>query len=78
MSVKIYKGNQSQVIRDDRLQRFLALGWKTDEPVILKPVSKSKPKPKLEAEAEVVSEEEDELYPEAPIISMPHDRTRGE
>lgn len=79
MSVRIYKGPATAVIRADRLERFLARGWKVEEnTAVLKPVSKSKPKPQLEAEAEVVSEEEDELYPEAPIISMPHDRTRGE
>lgn len=66
--VTIFKNGQSQLIKQDRIERFLEQGWQ----LVAEPAPKkvSLPKVKVEASADVKREEIDW---DPPLVSMPTD-----
>jgi hypothetical protein len=80
MRIKIYKGDEQQQIKADRLDRFLERGWQVSEPAL--PKKSTKPKVKVEASADVVEEpsKQEQVEPdwEDPFISMPTEEPKGE
>lgn len=70
MRIEIFKDDQRQWVKQDRLDRFLEQGWQTAQPESRKISLSRAVKPKIvKAEAEVVSEENPQE--EAPQITMP-------
>lgn len=80
MRITIFKDQEQQQIKADRLQRFLDLGWQTLQPE--SPKKSTRPKVKVEASADVVEEpsKQDTVEPdwEDPLASMPTEESKGE
>lgn len=70
MRIQVFKDDQSQWVKEDRLQRFLDQGWQTAQSAPKKVSLTRTVKPVIvKAEAEVVREENPQE--EAPQITMP-------
>lgn len=51
MRIQVYKDDQQQLVKEDRLQRFLDQGWRVQAEPDTKKTSR---KPRVEAQAEIV------------------------
>lgn len=73
MRINVYKGDQVQSVKEDRLSRFLDQGWRVEAEPDAKKISK---RPKVEAVAEVIVE--DQVVEVIEDEQTPTDNLKGE